>query len=96
MSARWPLLTHNEAAEYLRCGSLPENFDDRLRGLLEFADCGNCGGVRCMHLVMRDWWSEDIDKCGGNCCPDCGDYYRGAEPTESASTAVEGFGETGQ
>jgi hypothetical protein len=65
--------------------------------------CPSCGGpvwswggqVVPEHLSFTDswprseaWWTD---------CQQCGRVFeRGAEPTESASTAVEGFGETGQ
>lgn len=67
------LLTHNEALAWLRDGSLPDNFGDRLRNQLEFDACSNCDDVRCMHFVMRDWWAEDFDQCGRWCCPFCSD-----------------------
>lgn len=66
------LLTHNEALNYLENKELPDNFDERLKNFLEFEICINCDGVRCMHFVLRDWWSPDFDDCKGNCCPDCG------------------------
>jgi hypothetical protein len=66
-------LTHNEALAYVKDGTLPENFAERVELFLEFAACPNCDNVRCMHFVMRDWYSDDIDRCGGWCCPDCSD-----------------------
>lgn len=66
-------LTHNEALTWLKDGTLPANFADRLRSQLEFEACSNCDNVRCMHLVMRDWWSDDIDNCDGWCCQFCSD-----------------------
>lgn len=65
-------LTHNEALAFLRDGSLPDNFADRVRNFIEFEPCSNCGNVRCMHFVMRDWYG-DIDECDGWCCPFCSD-----------------------
>lgn len=35
------------------------------------AECVNCGGDRCMHMVMRDWHSPDFEACSGWCCPAC-------------------------
>lgn len=67
------ILTHNEAIAYLRDGSLPENFAQRLQNQLEFDSCSNCGDVRCMHFVLRDWWNEDFDSCDRWCCPFCSD-----------------------
>jgi len=65
------MLTVNEAIKYLETGELPENFSERARNIVEFEDCKNCHGVKCMHFVLRDWWSDDIDNCDGYCCPDC-------------------------
>lgn len=67
------MLTHNEALNYLENKILPDNFAERLKDFLEFEICTNCDGVRCMHFVLRDWWSDDIDNCEGNCCPSCSD-----------------------
>ena len=67
------LLTHNEAQKYLETQELPEDFSERLENFLEFEVCTSCDGVRCMHFVLRDWWSEDFDRCKGNCCPFCGE-----------------------
>ena len=81
------LLTHNEAFAYLQGGGLPENFAERLPNLLEFDDCSNCDGVRCMHFVLRDWWAPDFDDCDGFCCPFCGEWAR----TMAAAEAVCSF-----
>lgn len=75
-------LTINEAHTYLTTGALPANFRVRCEIMLQGARenwyaCENCGGVRCMHMVLRDWHEgSGIDECDGMCCPDCGDFWR--------------------
>jgi hypothetical protein len=46
-------------------------------------------------VVRGHRWREPLLFAGVEWCERCASE-RGAEPTESASTAVEGFGETGQ
>lgn len=70
------VLTHNEMHKYLQDGSIPDNFRDRLEISLELDPCPNCDNVRCMHFVMRDWFSPDFDDCDGNCCPSCGEWAK--------------------
>ena len=81
------LLTLDEAFRYLREGTLPDNFADRVQLVLEFDGCPNCDGVCCMHFVLRDWWSPDFDDCDGFCCPFCGEWERG----KAAAAAICGF-----
>lgn len=57
------ILDKNEARTYLRSGSLPENFGERVKVALEFSVCSNCGGVKDMNEVMRDWYSEHPSPC---------------------------------
>lgn len=71
------LFTHNEAVAYMKDGSLPADFRERVKNFLEFEPCSNCDNVRCMHFVMRDWWSENFDDCDGWCCPACSDLKPG-------------------
>lgn len=67
------ILDKNEAREYLRTGELPENFQERVKVALEFSVCTNCGGVKDMNEVLRDWFNE-----ANNPCPFC----VGQEPFE--------------
>jgi len=58
----------------LASGQRDERGVKRLWSLIDLRppqDCPNCDGVGCMHMVMRDWWSPDIDECDGWCCPTC-------------------------
>lgn len=83
-------LTHNEALAFLRDGSLPDNFAERVSHFLEFEPCGNCDDVRCMHFVFRDWWSPDFDECDRWCCPSCSDLKE--HVAEDGSVVVPGRG----
>jgi hypothetical protein len=67
------LIGRDQAAVFLFDGSLPVDFRTRVERFVEDAPCSNCDDVRCMHFVLRDWWSDDIDRCDGWCCPFCSD-----------------------
>jgi len=83
-------LTQNEAAAYLKDGTLPDNFGQRVENWLEFGACENCDNRRCMHFVMRDWWDGEIDRCDGYCCPDCDTYAKSLTTTRPSSQSDEG------
>lgn len=61
-----PQLSKSEAARYLRDGTLPENFRDRVQLLVECYECENCDGRLCMDCVLR----IEHDSCR-NDCPFC-------------------------
>lgn len=85
MGNAYASLTLNEAHAYVTTGKLPESFKDRAAYFLyaagqQWVACDNCGGVSCMHMVLRDWHEgSGIDECDGLCCPDCGDFWRAQE-----------------
>lgn len=57
------ILTKDEARAYLRDGTMPENWGERVKVALEFSVCPNCGGVKDMNQVMRDWFNEFESPC---------------------------------
>lgn len=60
--------TKVEAAAYLRDGTLPENFEERLGLVLDpLYPCSNCDGRLCMGCVFREYDHDCAHDCP-YCC----------------------------
>lgn len=64
-------LHYVECKRFLRTGELPGNFRERVDSVVQLFDegiywCRNCGGVRDMNFVFRDWEAPIP-----SWCPDC-------------------------